>query len=133
MTLEWNGDEAIAQMREEIARRMLAASIELINAHKINLNVSNPYGAKPHYQNPAKIGQFPHKRTGALQRGVIREPNSQAEVAKTLRLRVGLAKSVFYGAILADRGWKGLLDTLATVRPRLQAILGQSGQATGVS
>lgn len=135
MALEWNGDAAIRAMREEIARRLLAAASTLVTEHKTKLNISNPYTRGPRggrvYTNPAAKGDWPHKRTGNLQRNVIYEPRSPSEVARTLRVRVGLMPPAFYGASLADRGWKGLLDTLATCKDRLQAIIGQGGDVTG--
>lgn len=134
MTLEWNGDRAIELMRQEIARRLIAAGLTLVAAHKMNLNVVNPRTRGPRggvvYASPAHVGDWPHKRTGNLQRNVIIEPSNPNEVARTLRLRVGLTPPAFYGVALAKRGWKGLLDTFRTVRGRIQTVLGSGGQAT---
>lgn len=120
MTTEWNGDAALRAIREAAAQRLLAAAIHLQSAHRMRLNVSNP---RP-YRTPAPRGEYPRKRTGIGQAGVLVVPTDPGQVARDGRVRVGHSQSAAYLAYLAGRGWKGLLDTLAAETPRLRQILG---------
>lgn len=119
MTLEWNGDEAIQAMREAIAEKLLKAAVVTQTEHMKRLDVQNP----PPYKTPAKIGEWPRKRTGFGQSHIFIEPRSKSEIARTLTVRIGYGVSAFYLAILKDKGWKGLTDTLDAIRPQIRAIL----------
>lgn len=121
--------KAIEQrLREEAARRVLAAAITLQSAHRGDLSVGNP---SPH-DHPAPHGQFPRLRTGGLRANVAIEPASVAGVIAKGSCSVGYRPGGMHGAYLAGKGWKGLLDTFNRERPKLLTILAAWG-ATNAS
>jgi hypothetical protein len=111
----WNGDHLERLRRRLLAEGLLRAGLFLQQTHMNKLNVSNP---RPH-KTPAPLGDYPRKRTGWLQRHVLIEPSSIAEVEQTLKVRIGVGASAFYGEVLALRGWKGIRDTAALIREQL--------------
>src|SRR5262249_52542965 len=115
-------------IREAVAESLLRAAVHLQVAHKDRLAINNP----PPYLNSAQPGEYPRKRTGVGQAGVMIVPTSRQEVIRTLRCRGGHAASTFYLVALANRGWKGLLDTLEIELPKLEQILGGGGGIRGV-
>lgn len=120
MTIEWNGEAVMRELRQQAARGLLAAAVTLQTEHMKRLNVPNP---SP-YLSPAPKGDYPHKRTGFGQANVRMTPTTIAAVAATLSVRVGIGENAKYMAILETKGWKGLLDTLADLRPQLAAMTG---------
>lgn len=122
--LKSNVGKAMASVQQALAKRLLAAALLLQSEHQRRLSVSNP---RPH-RTPAAKGQYPRTRTGALRKGVVVEPTSLADVMATMEVRVGLTGNVFYGNVLEEKGWLGLKQTVADLKPKLEALI--AGEVT---
>lgn len=122
----WNGDEFMDELRENAARLLLVAATVLQTQHMKDLNKSNP---RP-YLNPAPKGEFPRKRTGNLQAGILIDPPDLDQIKSTLKVRVGYSANADYGAFLAVRGWKWILDSLAACESRIVQLTGGQVQAS---
>src|SRR6202011_2725664 len=70
VTVTWNGDRLMAQMRAAAAARILTAGSLLVAEAKRDYSRSNP---RPH-DNPAPRGEFPRGRTWNLRDSVTMEP-----------------------------------------------------------
>lgn len=113
-------DQLEHTVREQLARRLLAAAAMLQSEAKRDYSSSNP---APH-KTPAPRGEFPRGRTWNLRDAVEIFPRDLAEIARRGKVRVGITKNAFYGAILKQRGWKGIRDTYSRVKPALAKLLG---------
>lgn len=113
-------EELVEQARRALATRLLAAAALLQAEAKRDYSVSNP---APH-DNPAPRGQFPRGRTWNLRDSIAVSPNNvPAIMANDMVVRVGYLPGAFYGAVLANRGWKGIRDTYLRVRSTLRKII----------
>lgn len=112
-------DPAIEALRDLVARRLLAAGLTLQAEHRRDLSVGNP---SPH-NHPAPRGAFPRLRTGGGRANVAFEPTTVAGVRKVLRVRIGYRPAALHLLILANRGWKGIVDTLDRARGKVLAVL----------
>lgn len=78
--LVWHGDELLARIEADSFKLLKQVAITLANLVKRNLNTTYP---------PASLkGEFPHKRTGALQRSItyeFSESEGKAWVGTNLR------------------------------------------------
>lgn len=70
------------------------------------------------YDNPSKIGEPPHKRTGNLQRNVKYELDKKNGVA-----RIGVTPSALYGIFHELNGREWLLSTLRKELPAMRVLL----------
>jgi hypothetical protein len=107
--------------RQQIGRDLVVAAVTLTNEHKRRLNISNP---RP-YHTPSKPGEYPRKRLGFGQAGLIFSPSSPGEVASMFfpAVVVGFTAATWYMEHLAeDKGRLGLLDTVDDMRATLEAI-----------
>ncbi len=120
MTLKWN-EQAIADVKLEAAARLLNAAEAIQVQHVWNLSEPNP---RP-FLAPAPIGDFPRRRSGNLQGAVSIEPETVEEIAERGFVRIFYADRGYYGAILAAKGWKGIMDTAVSMQDVLEAILGR--------
>jgi hypothetical protein len=121
MALVWKGDEAEKRTREDLAKGLLRGAVFFENAHRSALSTSFPPASVP--------GEYPHGRTWNLRDAVTHEPQAPAEVARTLRIRLGYPQNAFYGLILElFRKRKGLLDTMERVRAQVAALIGPGGK-----
>jgi len=123
MTMRWRGNDAMQEIRQRTAQKLLAIAAHFITAHTGFLNVSNP---RP-YVTPSKPGEYPRKRTGFGQRSVSFQPSSVTGViAAGLKVKVGYLVNAKYMLILElYRRRLGLLETLRRTKPQLQAIAKQ--------
>ena len=108
------------RLRQRAGEKLIVCAVTLQAAEMQALSVANPF---PH-KTPAPQGEHPRARTFSLRNSIAYEPTTVDEAKRTLLVRVGYQARAFYGPILAARGWKGMLDTLASIRGRLQRILG---------
>lgn len=118
MGLDWYGAERMAELKNASARGLLAAAVTLQSEEKARVNVSNQQGTAP-----SKAGEYPRKRTGFGQAGIVYEPQTVAGVAQGMRVRVGYLKGSFYlGYLGVKRGRKWLIDTVRSIAGKLAAI-----------
>lgn len=113
----------IARIRNEAARRLLAAAITLQSAHRSDLSVGNP---SPHRQ-PAPRGDYPRLRTGGGRANVAVAPASVAGVLSAGYVAVGYRPGGVHLAYLGNKGWKWIADTYVREGARLAAILQGNG------
>lgn len=107
------------RVRQEAAKRFLAAALTLQSAHRGDLSVGNP---SPH-NHPAPVGDYPRLRTGGLRANIALSTTSLSEIARTGSVSVGYRPAGMHGLYLAAKGWKGILDTYQRVKGRIEAIL----------
>lgn len=119
-TITWNGKQAVIALKESTGKGLIAAALFLQARHKQALNLSNP---RP-YKTPSQPGEYPRKRTGQLQAGVLYHPTSAAEAGRTGRVAIGYSPQAFYGGILEARGRLGLIDTLRKFQAQIVALIG---------
>lgn len=113
---------ASREIQEELARRMMAATLFFVEQHQQRLNVSNPF---PHLT-PSKPGEYPRKRTGFLQKSVAYLPLSIPEVMRTWVIKLGYDANAFYGPRLEVMMKRlGLVRTLREILPQMAKIIGQ--------
>lgn len=106
--------------QDRLARRILAAGLYLQGEAKRDYSRSNP---APH-KNPAPKGEFPRGRTWNLRDSIAVQPETiRGIIAADQTVRVGYLPAAFYGAALANRGWKGILDTYTRCRGVVAAII----------
>lgn len=134
-----NAAGIVAEARQQAAKNLLAAATLFAGQHQQRLGARTP-ATKPGkfpvtYVPPfSKKDEYPMKRTGHLQASVIWEPQSPAEVEKTLRVKVGYLANAFYGAILEiQMGRHGLKQTLKDMQGELAAIAGGADMSMGGS
>jgi hypothetical protein len=121
MSFDESIDDLSLRLREELAKRVLAAAVLLQAETKRDYSRSNP---RPH-NNPAPRGEFPRGRTWNLRDGIAIIPATvEGVMAEGGRVRVGYLPAAFYGVVLANKGWKGIKDTYVRVRQQLAKILG---------
>lgn len=101
--------------RERAGKVLLALATDFQAEAKKDYSVPNP---APHLT-PAPRGSWPRGRTWNLRDHIVIDPPSLAAITAAGEVRVGVQKNAFYGAELAKRGWKGLLDSYRKARPRL--------------
>lgn len=111
------------RIRRSAAERLVACALALQGEEMRRLSRPNPYP----YTDPARKGEYPKARTFNLRNGIWVDPLKLDKVAEQLRIRVGYTARAYYGAILQAKGWKGLLDTLDTIRPQLERLLASFG------
>ncbi len=110
----WNGAERMDAINRQAAEMLLRIVVLFENTHRNRVGKANP----PPYTDSSKPGEYPRLRTGGGQRGLTHEPASVAEVMKTGVIRVGFTTNARHMLILElARDRKGLLDTLADLRP----------------
>lgn len=113
--------KSFGQERRAAARRLLAVAHAFQAEHRQRVGVQNPFP----YHDSSRPGEYPRRRTGQGQAGVIVEPESEGQVAKQLFVDVGYSEDVPYMQLLVDRAQRlGLETTLEEIRPRLEAIAG---------
>jgi hypothetical protein len=110
----------VARVRQEAARRLLAAAITLQSAARADVSAGNP---APH-DDPAPKGAFPKLRTGGGRANIAVAPASVGEIVAGGAVSVGHRGGGAHLFFLAGKGWKGILGTLARERTRIQAVLG---------
>lgn len=98
----------LRSLETQLRRRLLAAAVLLQAEHKRDLSKTFPPASAP--------GQFPAARTLNLRDSVAVVPIQDG-------YRVGYLANAPYIVWLVKRGRKGILDTLARVRPRVQRII----------
>ncbi len=117
--MAFDTDAIVQRIRAEAARRLLAAAVTLQSAYRADVSKGNP---APH-DNPAPKGAFPRLRTGGGRANVAVVPASISEVMASGVVSVGHREAGKHLFFLAGKGWKGILDTLARERPKIQRIL----------
>lgn len=117
--MAFDTDAIIDRVKREAARRLLAAALALRSAHRAAVSTGNP---APH-DSPAPKGDYPRLRTGGGRAGVSVSPATLGEIAAGGSVAVGHRPAGKHLYFLAGTGWKGLTDTLAAERPKIDAIL----------
>lgn len=113
-------DQLVKRAQEGLARRLLTAAVVLQAQAKGDYSKSNP---APHL-NPAPRGQFPRGRTWNLRDSIAIQPTTIAGIIREGQtVRVGYLPAAFYGAALANRGWKGITDSYASVLGEVEKII----------
>jgi hypothetical protein len=120
--MAFDADAIVTRLRQEAARRLLAAAITLQSAHRADVSKGNP---APH-DAPAPKGEFPRLRTGQGRAGVSVSPLSVSEVMAGGSVSVGYRPPIHL-YWLVGKGWKGLIDTYQRERSRLRSILEGNG------
>ncbi len=122
MPLHFNGDGALDKVKREAASRLLRAAVYFQSEHMRRLNKSNP---RPH-KTSSLPGEYPRKRTGAGQAGVVYAPASIEGIIKEgLRVRVGQTRNSWYMLFLElFKNRAGYLKTIQDLKPRVMAMLG---------
>lgn len=120
--MAFDTDAVVARIRQEAARRLLAAAITLQSAYRADVSKGNP---APH-DHPAPKGDYPRLRTGQGRAGVSVWPASVGEVMAAGSVSVGFRPPIHL-YWLAGKGWKGMLDTYHREQARLKAILEGNG------
>lgn len=119
MATTWNGDQALAAIRAEAAKGLLAAAVLFENELRQRVSVPNP----PPYKDSSKEGEYPRLRTGAGQKALTHQPATVGEVQKLGWVRVGYVQGDHHLLILElAKKRKGLLATLDDMRPQLAAL-----------
>lgn len=115
--------EAGRRTKEEMAARLLRAIVFFQQHQQQRVGISNP---RPH-RTPSQPGEYPRKRTGFGQKGVVYAPGSVPEViAEGLRVRAGQLANSHYMLILeTKRDRLGFAKTFGDLAPQLKRILGQ--------
>jgi len=121
MALEFNGFDLLDKAKQQAAKRIQRAAVFFKDVHQGKLAVSNP---RPH-TTPSKPGEYPRKRTGALQKHVAIEfLDTNSIIANGLKTRIGIPANVVYGMFLElnmDR--LGFAETAELTEPLIRAIL----------
>ena len=123
--------EKMAGMSEETAEMksaqiLLEIGRNLRQAHKQNL--SRPYPPPP----ASRVGEYPRKRTGSLQRGIYCNPESSDRIAKSrsksvtigygIKDRTGQKIPYLYGPYLVNNmARKGIINTFRSERTMILA------------
>jgi len=120
-------------MSQQQAKGLARAAVYLQAQHQQRLGKPAPAtkrnGRVRYLKGPPVAGRYPFKRTGFLQANVTVESLNIQRIMREARVRVGLRRNAFYGAVLEARfGALGLKDTLRDLMPQLQALAGQSLQ-----
>lgn len=111
---------AFGDVRQALARKLVAAAVMLVSEHKKRLSVGNP---APH-DSPSRPGEYPRARTGFGRAQVDFEPKAPAAVATSLEVVVGLREPGWYlEHLAAERDRLGLTQTAADLRARLEALI----------
>jgi hypothetical protein len=134
-----NVADAIEQLRREAANRLLRAAVYFQTQHQQRLGVPNTGTARKRtrdtvagkkgsqytvYLNPSRPAEYPHKVTGAGQANVTYGPETQDEVAKELKVRIGLKPLGGHLAILEfKRDRLGFLKSAAELQDQVKALL----------
>ena len=112
--------EAEGQLRADVAKRLLAAAYFVAQEHKQDLSrLTNP---APH-KTPAPRGTWPAVRTGFGRSQVTVEDVSLEDLARRLRIRIGIRTPGKYLVFLAGKGWKGLVETATRVKAQALAMI----------
>lgn len=117
--------DAAERVKREMASRLLRAAIFFQTQQMQRLNRSNP---RP-YKEPSVAGEYPRKRTGAGQAGVVYAPLTiDGIIAAGLRVRLGQTRNSWYILMLEIfRDRLGYRKTLEDLRPQIAAILRMPG------
>lgn len=118
--VSWNGD-ALLEIDDANGNLLVRVAAE-VQSHLIQqLGVMNP----PPYKTPSKPGEYPRKRTGALQGSVVYEPASPSAAAQAGRVKLGYSTNAFYGAVLElKRARLGLVKALEETRGTIEKLAG---------
>jgi len=126
------GGRPTEEMDQRQASKLARAAVYLMSQHQRRLNKPAPAvraNGRVRYTGASRPGEYPNKRTGFLQANVTFAPTDIAGIIAAGRVRVGLRRNAFYGAVLEVRYRRlGLKDTLQDLLPQLQAITGQNLQ-----
>lgn len=107
-------DQLVKRAQEGLAKRLLMAAVVLQAQAKSDYSKSNP----------APRGQFPRGQTWNLRDSVAIQPTTIAGIIREGQtVRVGYLPAAFYGAALANRGWKGITDSYASVLGEVEKII----------
>lgn len=108
------------QLKREAASRLVRAALFFQQQHQQRVGVSNP---RPH-KTPSRPGEYPRKRTGVGQAAVVYGPESPADIAAFMKVRLGLVPSGKHLAILEfGRQRLGFLKTAADLESQIKTIL----------
>jgi len=116
------------RLTKEQAQGLQRAALALVREHQQRL--STPVGAirvrgRVRVTQRSRPGEYPRKDTGALVNGIAIENKTLQDVMRTGTLRVGLRRSVFYGAYLEVVYRRlGLRRTMQSMFARLVALAG---------
>lgn len=127
-----NAGNLVEEARKAAAKNLLAAAVYFQSQLMRKLGERTPKmvtkkikgASRRVYVPPFSLpGEYPMKRTGFLQASVRFEPSNLAEVAASLRVRVGYSFNAKYGAILEFKMLRaGLRKTLTDLTPFLQKL-----------
>ncbi len=135
MPRQWNGESEMARIREEAAKRVLAAAVFFRNTHANLISGANP---RP-YNDSSKPGEYLKRRTGDGESSLTYWPETWQAVAQLGECRVGYVQNIATGLSQASGNYmlywelfapkksqrKGLQDTLATTRQQISAYVVQ--------
>lgn len=117
------------RLTKEQAQGLQRAALALVREHQQRLSV--PVGAIRDSRGRVRVtqrsrpGEYPRRDTGALVNGIAIENKTLQDVMRTGTLRVGLRRSVFYGAYLEVVYRRlGLRRTMRSMFARLIALAG---------
>ena len=114
MSVQWNGN-AIHEIEDASAKGLLRAAVYVQTHLMQRLNKPYPPASKP--------GQYPAKRTGHGQAGVLYEPESIDEVARRQAVKIGYVENVFYMGILeAFKERLGLVKTMKDLGDQIDIL-----------
>ncbi|MEL6576073.1 MAG: hypothetical protein AAFQ81_09295 [Pseudomonadota bacterium] len=129
MTLKWNGDAALRQLRARVARNMAPASLYVAGQVQRKLNRGNASGA-----DPSVPGEPPKKVTGRLQQSITSTVRSDASsirgvigtnVVYARRLELGFFGTDSRGRNISQEPRPFLLNTLRESASVVNRIIGR--------
>ena len=114
MAFEFNGN-AIKEIEDATANGLLRAAV-FVQSHVMQ-RLNKPYP-------PASVpGEYPAKRTGHGQGGVVYEPQTTSAVARTQAVKIGYVENVFYmGLLEAYRNRLGLVNTVEDLGKQIDTL-----------
>ena len=123
MRIEDNSLQFMAEVREEVAKRMAVAAVTFQTNLKTQLSTSYPPASVP--------GEYPHGRTWFGRNNLIVTPTAPTEIASGGKVAVGFRKPAFYMVYLeTDLDRKGILSLFESMQQQLGQILGGGATAS---
>lgn len=101
--LVWRGPQKVAQVQDEVRRRLATAGEMIVNEMKVNVSTSGDKG-----QNPSKPGQFPHANFGQLRNSIFWDynpkfPTSAIDVGSSVKHGLYMEQGVSGGKVIRPK------------------------------
>lgn len=114
MSVNWN-DNAIHEIEDASGAGLLRAAVYVQSHLMQRLNKPYPPASKP--------GDYPAKRTGHGQAGVVYEPEDAQTVARRQGVKIGYVENVFYmGLLEAFKARLGLKQTVEDLAKQIDTL-----------